>query len=523
MNHGNVGYLGSDYDLELPRDVLRPISAANGSELVGVFYPPNKNHPPADGAMAVPYDLMLTPIPYVCWPRVARFTIRVKHKPGCYLRLSDIIDQRGGSIMHAEASRSAHRYDTWNLTLAFPDVDLVESAFDPENGWYKGTLMATEQLADAIANECEDIIFADATEAARKQGITYFVDTPLTYFYRRHDALVKANKESSESKLIRLVAVNGNKFISPDRSLQQVLRLVERECAEAGQPNVQLTPAHVFAEMDTKDVNLRCALIPVTTESKRFFCIQANWVVVAAQHAIDNSKGIMRDVIRRFQPDWNIWKIGVKTLAHHQGYEEGRLNFIVESPFGIIDVKDIEQSLNQSSDRGSELEGVTFACLTMDGLQRKLYRDRGTNSGADLVVSCASDNYSQGNKFVQYLKNEGYDAQGLWQIAGGENAYDRIAAAIGDSSLLFALVQEKLEIKGKSLGVRDEVMMAKALGKSVVPTAFGTHLDYEFAESPEYLKPYQGIQFRIKNKKPTRKSLIELQQALMRSGAWLRE
>lgn len=508
MNHGNVGYLGSDYAIRLPRDVLRPLSASNGSALYGIHY--SNPHKSSRGAIPVKYDFMLTPIQKFYWPRVAKYTLQVWHQPGALKAITKHIKRSGGTIVYTEASRSSHRYDTWNLTVGFPAVK--PRKFNKKKGAYRETISAAKKLTKRIRKKCSKFLMDDPNDELRKNSINCQVNTALTYFHKL--------RKDQRLRTIEFVALGDGKIISPNDSFQKVVSDIAARYSER-----QILPAFVFAEMDTTDQNLRMVLLPEIHESKRFIGIQANWSTTGKPA---QSLGLLNDMLKCFDPRWNVWRINSKTLRSQKKYESGRVNFLVEARSEFIDVDSVRSHLNRTFERINENpeREVSFDSLPLSKLIRRLNRTPLGSPWSELVISCSQANYSDGEKFGKFLRKNGFDANALWRIPGGRKGAQVIAERIRESKALFAVIDHRMNKGDASLGVRDEVMIALGAGVTVIPVAFGKHRKYDFSDLPSYFDSLQGIHIRSKdtpddNLAKIARDIAEIQRSLRHSVSWM--
>ena len=77
-------------------------------------------------------DFVLSPIPFDLWPRTARLTVRTKHRPGAFRRVTEFLKQSNVTILVSEGSRSAHRYDTWTMIVAL-ERRVIKNASSPNS------------------------------------------------------------------------------------------------------------------------------------------------------------------------------------------------------------------------------------------------------------------------------------------------------------------------------------------------------------------------------------------------------
>ncbi|MFT5328131.1 MAG: hypothetical protein ACI8P0_006040 [Planctomycetaceae bacterium] len=124
MNHFGIGKLDESRRIHLPIDLLRPINIVPDVAVWGMYYPKSlastddgERHLESDDRERR-LDFVLSPIPFELWPRTARLTVRTKHRPGAFRRVTEFLKKSNVTILVSEGSRSAHRYDTWTMIVA---------------------------------------------------------------------------------------------------------------------------------------------------------------------------------------------------------------------------------------------------------------------------------------------------------------------------------------------------------------------------------------------------------------------
>jgi len=177
MHHGGLGYIDNGR-LYLPEDLLKPLSITHDSLLFGLYYPP-----PADADsyshVRLKHDFMLTAVPYRLWPKVGRLVMRLKHAPHMTHSISEFIANKNVSLLLTESSRSGHRYDTWNLTLAFDYLQAEALHFDAARSVYIETFQELYKLRDAILQNCKEALFFDFADFYMREPVMAYPDTTL--------------------------------------------------------------------------------------------------------------------------------------------------------------------------------------------------------------------------------------------------------------------------------------------------------------------------------------------------------
>ena len=88
MNHFGIGKLDESRRIHLPIDILHPINIVPDVAVWGMYYPKSLASA-GDGERCL--DFVLSPIPFDLWPRTARLTVRTKHRPGAFRRVTEFL------------------------------------------------------------------------------------------------------------------------------------------------------------------------------------------------------------------------------------------------------------------------------------------------------------------------------------------------------------------------------------------------------------------------------------------------
>jgi len=501
-------------------------------DIWGIHHPPR----PEDGTSntaPVAFDFMLSVIPPEDWARCARFTIRLKHEHSSVAEVANTISASGADLVHTEATRSAHRYGTWNFTVVFRDIDISKCHLNKSRSYYKQVNAAAKVLKKTIKEECKEVLFRDLKERKLKKPVFLHVNSALTYFHLRQLEVAKSirkleaaynkllqKKEASKEELksiqveleyygsqipFKLRALTGSDLAPDDDFKDRLNKIARRNGLDSKE---QIASSHLFAEMDTKDVNIRLAIFPRQSDAKRFFGIRATWELekahVTDEGSLATSRGLLGRISEHFPDSWNIWKVGARQLTNSKHFERGRINYLVESSTANQSLDGHSNYLNQEVNR--PLPGV----IALNEVHADMLRANSRSFINDVVVSCASDNYDDGGQFIQELSELGYAANLLKDIDPGATWHQSVFNAIRDCKVVLVLVQDQLEVDGRSLGVRDEVIAALALEKLIVPVAYGKHKNYNFDRLPSYFRGQnQGFKFCTEpvNKRQTVNSL----------------
>ncbi|MEM7289184.1 MAG: hypothetical protein AAF412_02235 [Pseudomonadota bacterium] len=509
MNYGNIGYLDHRLNFDLPSDVLRPIGISRASTVFGITYQRDEHEHI--------FDLMLTPIPPWGWDRSIRVTLRTKHQPKVYERISQTIKQSGCTIVQCEASRTGFRYDTWNLTVV-PSFETKTTDWDETAYVYAPISVIAEKLNSAISGECEKLLFP-SDEASHHHGpITVTPNSALAFF---HHYCEKSGKNP-----FSLIAYSKYRLAPNGDSLHAALADLAPEKSRGVE---YFCPSFVFAEMDTKDVNIRAVLLPRAHEfTQRFYAVQLNWHTTSTKNiepkrqkveAASRTIGILNQVTTTFPSSWNIWRMNQKTMSSGPRTEFGRLNFLVEvGPGETIDRVRKAESLNGKLKVEYENILSEFQIRPIDDLHRQMVSATDTDIGNahQIVISCSGQKDKCGEDLEAYLQSLGYDAKLLFEEPiPGQFFNDNICEAIKRAVLIFVLIEPEMELPAHALGVRDEVMFAYALNKPVVPVMLSTDETQDFQKiMPPYM-PSNTLGMIIDIGKPgDQKTISRIEQAL---------
>jgi hypothetical protein len=338
MNHGGIGYIDRE-KIILPLDLLKPLSICEGTLIEGIFYPKSDSHP-----SYVPdlIDFVLAPVPFDYWNKVAALNIRLVHRPGALLKLSKILKEESISILNAECTRSAHRYASWFLTILF-DKNHDQYDFDRSISLYKQTNVDLLNLKEKLLNNPElgDILFSDANDHLLKNSVMELPLTSMAYF---HNFI--SNKERNNVFNINFPLSNRNgNLVDYTTQFRELINVLEDKYYD-------FTPSCVFAEMDTRDYNIRLAVIP-KKKLKRFFEVKMQYE--RSYNKIDKtSKGLLFYIASMLPSNYNLWRIFNHTRRNDPKFEIGEIVIYLEDQ--SKDEKDSHQFLHDVENTFSSIE-----------------------------------------------------------------------------------------------------------------------------------------------------------------------
>lgn len=333
MNHGAIGLFEESIGLWLPEDVLRPISIGDGTKVYGLYYPKWESYPESVQPL---HDFMLTPVPPNLWCSLGRFTIRIQHESHKLEKISSVIREHNASILCGECSRSGHRYATYTLIICFEDR--ICSYDDDTNKYRKeGNLnesdiphLITEQtdvirekcdlLANKLKNKCSDALFCDKVDPELLEPIEKQPLTALPYFY--YTSIARRIHSEKRMGFIHkpFQLVNRSGFLQDGNSFKDIVRF--------GQKDNQLgamSPSCAFVSMDSRNVNLRIAIIPAK--------IKNSFVEVVVRYEREapgvSSRGLLYYILKKLPPGYNLYHVVNHSSRNDKTFEEGEIKLFL--------------------------------------------------------------------------------------------------------------------------------------------------------------------------------------------------
>jgi hypothetical protein len=485
MNHGGLGYLDSQR-LVLPIDILRPLSIYDGSHVLCLYYPP----PEGPGYEGVPWchDFMITPAPLRYWPLMGRLLIRLWHRPDSMRRVSHWLADNGITILTDECSRSAHRYATWNLTIAFDSISGA-NRFNKRTSEHVRTHKALSKLVKDLnaAFPDDDVLFRDPNDRHLRTAIEAMPTRAHSYFYNYY----LAHKAEPWREPVELFCMH-SELQSTDHRLAVLLEIL----ANGGE---ELTPTCVFAEMDTRDFNIRVALIP-PAELCRYFEI----VVPYRRIGNKSSRGLMATIAERLGGNYNFWRLHSSTSQDHSDIESGEVFLCLEDRRKKIGDpltyrRELENVLADlaGAQIGSPTNGIKILKpslimpVTPERVRERLTRERKRDTGReyDVFISYGKgDGLRSAHAVKQCLENLGLRTHlDEAVLQAGDDWLTRLIKGI-ESSAEVAVVCTKRSLERQWIAL--EIGCALSQGKAITPILCG---NIEESKIPEYLRRFQWV------------------------------
>jgi hypothetical protein len=324
MNHGGLGYV-DEKKIVLPIDLLRPLSIYDGSFVEAMYYPRPASHGRAKGVNNYA-DFMITPVARYLWPTTAHLIIRICHVPGTLQKVAEFLASQQISILNAECSRSAHRYATWNMTVAFTNLKLNQ--FDAASSEHMGTRDALDAILGKIVKRFQgkNVLFTDASDGALKYPVEGFLIRTNSYFHEQLEAREQAAARGRGCTVLDRpfkLHCRGFELVDHEEKLKQLLYQMPNR---AGLPT---GPSCVFAEMNTRDMSIRAAYIP--PRFLPFFWEIRLQYLRKECHGIDSSVGFLAKLMNRIPPRrYNLWRVSNHTRRNVDNSEVGEIVIYLE-------------------------------------------------------------------------------------------------------------------------------------------------------------------------------------------------
>jgi TIR domain len=217
MRYSGIGYLNEDGIFQIHRNILESLSIFDDAILFGIYYPTNKKDEQVKDEIFSP-DFMFTPIPYTLWPKTARIIVRVKKQAEAFREITKVLKNNNVTILNSVSNRSAHRYSTWDIHIAFEDVEMEKTDVKSVNGKKNGEIVLEKQDEYGFDNSTQEyriintklialyekikeipnaneILFEDKREKALNSSITMRTNTALHYFYYNAELEKKRREE----------------------------------------------------------------------------------------------------------------------------------------------------------------------------------------------------------------------------------------------------------------------------------------------------------------------------------------
>ncbi len=339
MHFGNIISINRE-SIRLSSDLLTPISIHDNSIIYGLFYPASKSlgyNEIIQYIKPMVNDFMFTPIPPSLWPYLGRFNIIAKHKPGAIASIAKFFNDNNIGILTSECTRSGHRYLTWTVTVYFEvlldtRIDISKDMFmesDTDRVLMKSIALdlfnkvqhEIVETKNRLREVCKDVILD------QEKGENSFLDEPVEGFpvkalsYFHNYVLLNANHTLDRPFELKC---ESNRFTFDDtfRRHLNFHHIMEQ------------LPAYAFAEMSTRDVNLRIVIIPNDAQQD-FRKLNIEYERYSTEKK--SSTGVFSKFIAPLREETSIWRISQKTLENTNQIEHGYIDLIIHKQTQQLD------------------------------------------------------------------------------------------------------------------------------------------------------------------------------------------
>lgn len=356
MVHGGLCYIGHDGSISFPPELLEHALVQQGGMMYGVYYP--RPDTEEHRASRVRHDLILTPIPYRRWPRTARLSLYIKHRPEKISRISRFLAEQGVSIVQSESARAAYRYEVWSfyVVLAKDEARQIPGDYNPNQKVYEGTDQRLTEIGNRLKNEFGDVLFTDPNDKELREPVVQGLpNTALAHFHRTAE-------EGRDGRGTRPWWVyqplqfrcTGSGTLTPDSNglFTAILKSEEHATPRTrcerlllGDKPMKLLPAVGYASLDTRYLSLRVAILPDHLR-QQFFELS---VAYQRKGPPDHSRGLVAALTGRLPRHNNIWSSVHRTLESTDFYERGQVVMLVEDQGNAADDK-LDRGLHPNED-----------------------------------------------------------------------------------------------------------------------------------------------------------------------------
>jgi len=365
------------------------------------------------------------PIPPRKWGKSAGLIIRLQQKPGSLQKVTEYLAERHVSILRAECTRSGWRYATWNMDIIFEDIDLPDPhkndedvdekyRFDDSQSLYPATLKALNDLSRDLRKNCESSFFIDPNDNMLHDPIDAFPHTAISYFHNLRRTSLQPGKQ-----ILKPFGVHyrgDGVLITHDKDeFRDVLIKISMEEKDiygrhnAGQPII------VFAELNSRDMNLRIVPIPPGA-CERFF--EADFLHKRLGD-LDKCVGVISTILSNLPKEYNLWRLYNYSKISRPLEEVGVVSLLIEDTIPKDELRGTylgraEYTLNRITDVVIEDTDTfidDFAItplsyeLVAEQLGRKIRKRRPYSY--DVFISYSSHDAKDANELKKALENSG--------------------------------------------------------------------------------------------------------------------
>lgn len=486
MNHGGIGYLDK-HRLVLPVDLLRPLSIGDGSRVVGLYYPPPRRTGLYRG-VTQPHDFMLSPVPSRYWPVTGRLLVRLRHRPGALDKVASWLERQEVTIITAECCRSGYRYASWNLTIALDNLLSQPNPYVENRSEHEATQQRVEDIRRKLESKFSgtQVLFRDSNDPGLAAAVEAVPARAHSYFHQ-----VRETRRSDPLLSPFTLHCTHSSLRSEDGRLGKLLSHLEGSFG-------RVAPTCVLAEMDTRDFNLRVAVIP-PQELPRFFTCRIPY----GRSAEGSSRGLLARVAVELGPRFNLWRVSNLTSTNDVDWELGEVRLVVEDTIAAPPDADaterllreallrVDQGIRSGSSGLSLTDTPTVTSIRPSQVLARFEDERAEATGRrfDVFLSYAKE---EGDKEAKAIRKS-LVARGLRvhldtaNVAPGEPWMERLISSLRESHEVAVVCTPTTRERNY---VALEVGAAKGLGRTVTGILCN---GLQPSEAPEYLRDSQMV------------------------------
>ncbi|MET0397267.1 MAG: toll/interleukin-1 receptor domain-containing protein [Longimicrobiaceae bacterium] len=331
--------------------------------------------------------MILSPIPYRRWPRTARLSLFIQHKPEEISRISRFLAEQGVSIVQSESARAAYRYEVWSfyVVLGEDGARSIPGEYSEKHKVYSGTYQRLLEIKRRLREEFQDILFTDQSDLELRRPVQVLPNTALARFHRTAEdgkdgrsnrpAWVHGPLQFRCTGAGTLTPGSEGLFTAILKSEEHATPKTRCERRLLGDVPMKLLPSIAYATLDTRYLSLRLAILPEHLR-KQFFEFSVTYQRTGPP---DHSRGLIAALTGRLPRHYNIWSSVHRTLESTEYFERGQVVMLIEDQ-GIGDDCDLhptEESCVSLAER---------ALMGLEGEKRlsellRLTRDGGLHYG----------------------------------------------------------------------------------------------------------------------------------------------
>jgi len=405
MNHYGIGQIKRDGTIELPGDILSPLSITQQVMVWGVLY--NNTDKNAD-YLCEQYNLVLSPSPCQLWGKTARLVVTTPHDCGVFKTITELLKKHNSSILVSEASRSAFHHDTWTMIISFDGLETIE--YDDGKKIFSDILPRIALLEKDLSRLVEDEFFyIEENDEKLSKGFNLYPHHANSYFCNHYQ---KSNHDQNNKTVysemyefncgpqnsLKPTGTGGKSFCS----LLDTLAIDNVEDKES--------ICYVYAEMDTIDQNLRLALIDSST-AERFYELGVSYT--RFNNEPESSLGVTHTLLNAFPENMNIWAISSKMDSYSELREKSRVYFLLFN----------ESTENSRASIQNNLEKIPELCASNLPANVELKNPKIRSLEAILAKNKVISTMENKPKhvFISYSSNDTKDAKNIQNILKNHN------------------------------------------------------------------------------------------------------